>query len=283
MEFFFKDLLNTYRERLKSTFFSSFVLAWIGWNWKYFYITLFVSEEALNGYANKFTYMASIDTNKYILLVFPLLTTVLYILLLTPINWGVNSFVEFFKLQAKNTRINIWEKEKFSKDEVAKFRKMDKNEIKEKEIEIEELEKRFTKKDKEIGDLNEKIGSLQGEIDTLNNVSKAKMTNPIDKNKSKDPTKKIIDSDFNTDEEIAKFLKFSYFTKEPTLPNIYYYDKLVNDNKIFDFALLKRHTQVRDFFIKNQFVLLLEDGEYAKLTEKFLSFYKRYYKYLKTE
>lgn len=86
----------------------------------------------------------------------PLATTILYIVLLVPINWGVNSFVEFFKLKAKNTRIKIWEKEKFSKDEVDEFRKLDKKEIKEKEAEIEEIEKRITKKDNEIGDLNEK-------------------------------------------------------------------------------------------------------------------------------
>lgn len=168
MESFLKDLLTTYRERLKSTFFSSFVLAWIGWNWKYFYITLFVSEKALNGHANKFNYLASIDTNGYVLLWFPLLTSSLYILLLTPTNWAVNSFVEFFKLQAKNTRIKIWEKEKFSKDEIEELRKVDKKEINEKQDEINDFEKRLAKKDREIEIANEKNSQFNNEIEKLN-------------------------------------------------------------------------------------------------------------------
>jgi len=288
MESFFKDLLSTYTERLKNTFFSSFVLAWIGWNWKYFYITLFVSEKALDGHANKFAYMLSIDTNGWILLGLPLATAILYIMLLTPINRGVNSFVEFFKLKAKNTKINIWEKEKFSKKEVDEFREIDKRELKEKDDKIAEFEKRLAKKDKEFVDLSAKHKELSDDYEGMYTtyVLPQETIKKITVSEKKKLNKTAIEEEDNIDvrsysnEEKARFLKFKKLSKSFAFLASNHIENMLKDNEPFDYENFDLYNEVGDFFQENDFVEFFENKDFAKLTKKFHSFYKSYLKYI---
>ncbi|MFA6400040.1 MAG: hypothetical protein WCX31_00220 [Salinivirgaceae bacterium] len=161
MEGFLKSIFENIQDRLRNIFVSTFVLAWICWNWKYFYITFFVSEEYLNGFPDKFHYLKSIDTNSGILLWWPLITTACYILAIPSLNILTNSFLELCRREANNWKARISKETLFKQNEVAEFRKSDLKELKEKNDSIKELEERISKRDNTIEEITKQIIFLE--------------------------------------------------------------------------------------------------------------------------
>lgn len=60
-------------DRASSPFYSTFIMTWCIWNWKIFYVTLFVSEQIIG---NKLVYIQDHLSGWYVGLVFPLFSTI---------------------------------------------------------------------------------------------------------------------------------------------------------------------------------------------------------------
>lgn len=181
MEDFFKELFSTYRERMKSAFFSSFVISWLAWNWKFIYVTLFVSEDAIGDCLNKYEYITSLgtdylliyDVNYNYILVLPLLTALGYIVISAPLNLGVTAFIEWFKRMQKNIITNIWKKEIIRKEEHEDIVKKFQKEIAINRAVIEKNDNQLIRKNNEIENLNKEFSSLE----TINNKTKNSIVN----------------------------------------------------------------------------------------------------------
>lgn len=185
MENFLKSILTTISERIKNIFVSTFALSWIVWNWKYFYITLFVSENSVKAPSiNKFEYITSINTDICVLLIYPLITAILYIFIITYLNVQIGRFISWCKLKAKTYRINIWESEVFSRDDLNEEVKSYKESIKKQKLEINELNENFK-------DVNELSESYKENIIQLNEDKKVLIES--NKKLKKDAPDSILD------------------------------------------------------------------------------------------
>lgn len=161
MENFLKSLLGTVSDRLKNIFVGAFVLSWIGWNWKYIYITLFVSENLVKAPSyNKFEYITSFDTNIWFLLLYPFFTAIGYIILLPLINVGANAVVDWYKIWNKRNYIKRNKKRPYLFEDIEIARESYATELEDTEKKLTAIEKISNKRKQTIADKDLKIKEL---------------------------------------------------------------------------------------------------------------------------
>lgn len=192
MDQFFKDLLDTMKDRVKNTLFSSFIISWLAWNWKYIYVTFFVSEKGVGGFTNKFEYilsikpsiynwefLSSINYMHYQFWIFPLITALAYVFAGGFINWGVSTFTEMIKVMTNNSKTKMTNKKVYSNEyvdeEIEKARHFDLAEIKDKTTTIESLKNQLERLEEETknNSTNEEIQEDFRKSETMVGVLKA--------------------------------------------------------------------------------------------------------------
>jgi hypothetical protein len=86
LEEFRKSISAILYERITSPLFGTFIVSWICWNWKIVYLTLFVSESKVE--SNKIEYIVRNYSDPWILVAYPLASTILLILVVPFISNG---------------------------------------------------------------------------------------------------------------------------------------------------------------------------------------------------
>ena len=86
---------STVKERIKSPFYGTFIISWIICNWKIFVVLFFISSDDLR--SNKLEYISNELIDPYLGIIYPLLATILLILIIPWINEVAFRVKLFFK------------------------------------------------------------------------------------------------------------------------------------------------------------------------------------------
>ena len=89
-----KSINSVIYERARSPLFGTFALSWLFWNWRIFYITIFVSEKAI---PNKLDFIHKYLYNFPRLFLYPLISTIVILTLLQFVNNGAYWLNLWFK------------------------------------------------------------------------------------------------------------------------------------------------------------------------------------------
>lgn len=83
MEDLKNSLISVFKNRITNPLTGTFIISWVIWNWKIFYLTFFVSEKSIitEKIATKIDYILEHCSDICNLLVYPLLSTLFFILL----------------------------------------------------------------------------------------------------------------------------------------------------------------------------------------------------------
>jgi hypothetical protein len=147
-------------ERTTSPFFGTLIISWVFWNWKIIYLTIFISEDKIQG--NKIDYLTNNFSNAHHLITYPLISTVLLITIVPFISNGA------FWLSLK---FNKWKKDQKNIVEMKQLLTLEQSiELRE---QISEQENRFEKllesKNSEIENLNIIIENMNKERSMIDN------------------------------------------------------------------------------------------------------------------
>lgn len=154
MKDIFLSVFKTSEERLKNPFIGTFILSFIALNWKSFSILLF-SDKKIEDRINYITSNYSCVEN---LLIYPLLISILYIVLLPYLMWLFES-ITFKSYKERNQ--NLYKNKLIDLN--------GKKSIAQSEIELENLKADY----KEKSDLNNQINFLKNQIKDQDNILKS--------------------------------------------------------------------------------------------------------------
>lgn len=174
-------------ERTTSPFFGTLFLSWLLWNWRIVYLTIFISEDKIEG--NKIDFITTNYSDIHHLTTYPLISTFVLLTIIPFVSNGAYWLSLKFNKWKKDQK-NIVDKkqlltieqsidlrEQISKQE-ERFEKLlenKNNELKQLNLVIDDYKKSLTKpkaKDKETPDLNQKeLNDLAQKIKTNPNQS----------------------------------------------------------------------------------------------------------------
>lgn len=204
-----KELLSSFfktsEERIKNPLIGTFILAFIAYNWKAILILIFSNKSI----EEKITLITTSYSSIGNILIYPILISIFYILILPYIMWFFD-FITFKAIKGRN--VNLYKNKLFDIE--------GKKNIASEEIELENLKADY----KEKSDLNKKVKNLEHVIETKNlkleelsdilSDTNKTVESLLVENKKKDSTIR----DLNEDIKNMSILKTNYissFNKTP--------------------------------------------------------------------
>ncbi len=152
---FYNSLKASSKERINSPLYGAFILAWVGWNWEALYVTFFVDSQR-TGY-DKIYYIQGLLQNKNNAIWYPLLSTLLILMVLPFLRIFFFWVSEQFKLFRDKIAIRIEDK-KWLSPEAAKVLK---KQLRDQEDEYEES---LSKKEEINLKLQNSIDKIENEL-----------------------------------------------------------------------------------------------------------------------
>ena len=148
----FNSILN---ERLTSPFYGTLIISWLIWNWRIIYLTIFVSEKNIK--EDKISYIMENFSDIEHILIYPLISTVLLILIIPFITNGAYWVSLLFNQWKTNKRNEVQKKELLTLEQSISLREQ-----------IKFQEKRF---EDLLEDKNLRIKQLETQIQSLKDSS----------------------------------------------------------------------------------------------------------------
>lgn len=260
-----KSINSTLYQRVTSPLYGTLALTWLVWNWKIWYLTIFVDQDRLS--TTKLNYIVCNYGDPIYLVWLPLLSTALILTLVQFISNGAYWLDLKFKIWRINQRNGIEGKQLLTLEQSIRLR----TEIREQEQNFDKL---LEKKDGEIDLLTKQISELQSRLkETTEQKDEVKETSeqPTEP-RAKSKTGKVStgtdysNGDFNRLKRSPKILeKFEYVTKNLRDKNLFPSD--TDDN-------------IKEYFIANELVQADYDpmgSPIFNLTFKGRQLYKDFY------
>lgn len=213
------SIVSNSKERLKNPFLGAFITSWIAFNWQPIFIILFSNKTI----EDKITFVNQNFIDPYHLLYFPLISTVIYIIILPYINLVTELLIELSKTKRNKLSINS-----------QKLAINNKKELAIEEIKLEESKTEF----RERNSHNQMIESLQ--------------------NSMKDLEKTLLNERNNNSENIADLNKEIFKNKEIQQQEINQYKTQISKLQselnhsrqlLFDYQLTDNKSEKIDFEI----------------------------------
>jgi hypothetical protein len=194
-----ENIRDVILSRFKSRFTGAFIIAWIVWNWKIIYVTIFINKSEIN--SNKIDYIGRHYTDSCHLLWFPLIASLIAILLIPILNGLSDNWHELISGSIKRISMMISQRTPVDQAEfkklVDRYKELETNYL----TEIDRLKKE-AKDDNDrmsgiIVDLNDELNSLKTEPNGNQRKSdKAKVRHShIASDEDNSDTVKIVNTD----------------------------------------------------------------------------------------
>ena len=151
-----KSINSILYERMTSPLYGTLIITWLIWNWKIVYLTLFVSEDQIEG--DKITYIVHHYCDLWTLIYWPLISTVAIIVLIPFISNGAYWLTLKFNLWRHDQKIKIENNQVLSIEQSIELR-----------TEMANMEARFKES---LNSKDEQVKSLLAQISQLNEEAK---------------------------------------------------------------------------------------------------------------
>lgn len=167
------EIFNAFKNRIRSPFFGSFILAWVAFNWKPLSYFIFSKDKV----SYKIDIIEVNYENIYNVLILPLCFSLIYVVIIPYINWGIDELIKRAKKNRKKIQftaqedqlkgsIRLAEREKELED--TRSGNVEKsqlnNRIKQLTINIEEKDKIIANYEKQLNDATTENQKLQKQI-----------------------------------------------------------------------------------------------------------------------
>jgi len=202
---------NSVNDRLKSPLFGAFILSWIGWNWRIFYITFFIDNNQI-----PITKIEFIDQNYldlWHILWYPIISTIIIIIFLPILQIGSFWIQENYKLIRDKLNMKIAPKKWLSPLLAKDLKRQYQNEIEEYENLIIRKDNSILKLIKEKNEIEDKLKINEIEIQE---ISKKSSGSHEDRIKSK-PDKSIKVEPHRSNTNNLQLLKLENLNSENKL------------------------------------------------------------------
>lgn len=228
-------------ERLTGPFYGTLIISWLIWNWKVVYATFFVSEDKLS--ESRIQYVSNLLTNKDFVFYYPIISTIILILVVPFIANGAYWVSLKFDNWKRNKRNTIENKQLLSVEESIALREI----IVQQEDRLAQI---IQGKDKEISQLKALVN--------MSKKTKPKEAVSLIKNTQKPEIEKFIEEY----KEISKKFIFTNYIKRIS--------EVVNSG----YSITNISNDAVSFFVAND--LIEKSGSVYRFTEKGKYFLKLY-------